>query len=57
MTHNNTKFWSLFLFRGHSAQEHVSVVCDDKQGELSYFADPHRNLHEPQLTQEKLGER
>ena len=42
------------LFCG-STQEPASVVCDDGQGDLFYSVDPHRNLHQPQLTREKLG--
>ena len=43
------------MFRGHSARELAPIVSDDKQGDVFYSADPHRNLHYPQLTQAKVG--
>ena len=48
-------FWSLFIFRGHSTQKLASVVCNDEQGDLFYYADPHRNQCKPQPRQEKFG--
>ena len=48
-------FWSLFIFRKQSTREPALVVFDDDQGDLLYSAGPHRNLHQPQLTHEKLG--
>ena len=54
MMHNSI-FWNLFIICEHSIREPASVVPDDEQGDLFYSAGPQRNLHQPQLTQEKLG--
>ena len=48
-------FWNLFKFRGYSERELASVIWNDEQGDLFYYADPHRNWCQPQPTQEKLG--
>ena len=37
-------FWSLFVFRVRSTREPASIVCNDEQGDLFYFAGPHRNV-------------
>ena len=47
-------FYNLFIFCGYARREPASVVCNDEQGDLFYFAGPHRNRYWPQLTQEKL---
>ena len=51
---NSNMFWSLFSFHGHSTWEPASVVCNDDQGDLFYFAGQHRNQCLPQRTKEKL---
>ena len=34
--------WYLFIFHRHSLPEPASVVCDFEQGDIFYFAGPHR---------------
>ena len=42
------------MFRGYTTREPASIVYDDEQVDLVYSAGPHRILHDPQLTLEKL---
>ena len=48
-------FWSTFIFRGHSAREPVSIVCDNEQVYLFYSADRHKKLALATANTEKIG--
>ena len=52
MIHNKT-----FKFRWHSARKPTSIVYDNEQGDLFYFAGPHRNQRQQHPKQRKTRER